>query len=262
MSKNGEIYVITNKINGKQYVGQTRKYYVNGQKYGFNKRFNKHISSSSKDDWHKKCRALYGAIRKYGKDKFMIELLCDCDEDELDDLEVKYISELNTLSPNGYNLTVGGGSGRRSDETRERMRQARLGKTLSEETKSKISKSLSGKNHPMWGKKHSKQTLKRMSEKQTKENHPMWNKNHSHESRVKISKSGRKYEDVQDLPIYLYRYNSKKNNGFKVTYTRDNKKKDKTFTRKSLSLKEKLVLAIKFYNNEYNTNYTASQFID
>ena len=47
------------------------------------------------------------AIRKYGKENFVVEKLCDCDNSQLDELERYYIQLYDTYN-NGYNLTVGG----------------------------------------------------------------------------------------------------------------------------------------------------------
>jgi group I intron endonuclease len=65
---------------------------------------------------------LKNAIKKYGKNKFVIEVLWEkkkCTDEELDAKEMELIKELNTLHPNGYNLTIGGSGGRHSDETKE-----------------------------------------------------------------------------------------------------------------------------------------------
>lgn len=55
----GRIYVITNKVNGKKYVGQTTK--------PIEKRFQQHMNPSSK------CTLLAKAVQKYGKDSFIIQ---------------------------------------------------------------------------------------------------------------------------------------------------------------------------------------------
>ena len=107
----GEIYKITNLITNKMYIGQTRSHYLNKGKYrpfGHIGRFNSHISESKSIDKHKACRYLNSAFNKYGIDSFNCELLTTCDIDELDEYERKYIYDLNTKYPNGYNLTNGG----------------------------------------------------------------------------------------------------------------------------------------------------------
>lgn len=93
----GYIYVITNQINNKQYVGQTTK--------SIEERFQEHIYCSKSD--RLKGRPLYSAIRKYGADNFNIALLEECQNDELNEKEVIWIDRLNTYR-NGYNATIGG----------------------------------------------------------------------------------------------------------------------------------------------------------
>ena len=108
---NGHIYVIRNKVNGKQYVGQVVTHRKNKGKYrpfGFEGRFRDHISEALCNTKKKQCRYLNNAIRFHGKDAFEVELILECKRDELDSYEKQYIDQLNTLYPNGYNLTSGG----------------------------------------------------------------------------------------------------------------------------------------------------------
>ena len=109
----GHIYVIENKVNGKKYVGQTVTHRKNKGKYrpfGFEGRFRDHISEALCNTKKKQCRYLNNAIRSYGKDAFQVQLILECDKCELDEYEQQYISDMNTLFPNGYNLTKGGKS--------------------------------------------------------------------------------------------------------------------------------------------------------
>jgi len=250
----GEIYMITCSISNKRYIGQTHSYYKNGLKYGTDRRFKNHLAHSRGENWDKLCRALYSAIRKYGEDSFTCETIAMVHTDKLDDYESKYIKEFNTLSPNGYNLTAGGNGGRRCEETCKKISDGLMGHFISDETRKKISESLSGNKHPNWGKHHSTNTLKKMSIAQSGENHPMYGKTHTAASRERISKTGRTYESDTDLPMYLYRYNSKNNDGYRVTYIDEHgNKKEKTFTDKQLTLQQKLDKALKFHKSKYNT---------
>lgn len=97
------IYVITNDVNGKQYVGQT----VRTIEY----RFKKHLRDSQTSDY-----PLYRAMNKYGIEHFSVKQLEECSVEELDDKEIFWIKELDTYY-NGYNATLGGsGSRTRADE--------------------------------------------------------------------------------------------------------------------------------------------------
>jgi hypothetical protein len=106
----GQIYVITNIINNKKYIGQTRSHRLNKNKYrpfGYLGRFKDHINECNT---HKKnsCKYLNNALIKYGQNNFKCELIIICDINELDNYEKYYIKQYDTLYPNGYNLTNGG----------------------------------------------------------------------------------------------------------------------------------------------------------
>ena len=107
----GEIYKITNLITNKMYIGQTRSHYLNNGKYrpfGHIGRFKSHISESKRININCSCSYLNSAFNKYGVENFKCELVVTCDIIDLDYYEIKYISELETKYPNGYNLTNGG----------------------------------------------------------------------------------------------------------------------------------------------------------
>ena len=92
----GCVYLITSP-SGKQYVGMT--------KHTADIRWKKHLEKHKEGRSH----ALYAAMRKYGVDAFVIETIFEHDDVvELAKIEQFKIQELNTYSPNGYNLTLGG----------------------------------------------------------------------------------------------------------------------------------------------------------
>jgi group I intron endonuclease len=115
MKKAGTIYKITNKITGKVYIGQTTR--------EASARFKDHCRDK------RQTRYLSNAIFKYGKSNFVFEEICSAVSIEtLNELETYFITLFNTLSPNGYNLTLGGHERRQiSEETRERHRKAVVG---------------------------------------------------------------------------------------------------------------------------------------
>lgn len=93
------IYKITNLINGKNYIGQS---------INIDKRIKEHF-------WKSECQkdisynsALHSAIRKYGKENFVWEVLEECNVSEIDEKEQFYIQQYNSLVPNGYNILIGG----------------------------------------------------------------------------------------------------------------------------------------------------------
>ena len=84
------IYLIHNKINGKNYVGQS-KHILN--------RWTQHRYDSKEKDY-----PLYRAMRKYGIDNFEFSILEECEIDELPFKEDYYIDKYNAYVPTGYNI--------------------------------------------------------------------------------------------------------------------------------------------------------------
>lgn len=91
------VYVITNEVNGKKYVGVTQ--------YSLDKRFKEHCHDSKTDRC--KDRLLYSDMNKYGFKNFSIDELETCSDDERFEKETYWVDKLNTHD-NGYNLTYGG----------------------------------------------------------------------------------------------------------------------------------------------------------
>lgn len=168
------IYKITNKINGKVYIGQTVQ--------------------DLKERWYGHCRAVSNctaiarAMKKYGKENFTIEQIDKADNlEDLNKKEMKWIFKLNSMNRSiGYNLTTGGMNAIPSEETKQKMRgprphvsekqkgrkltlftkakmsQAHLGKVFSSTTREKLSKALTGI-------KRNKSTLKKLSDAHKKQ---------------------------------------------------------------------------------------------
>lgn len=93
-----EVYVITNIINNKQYVGKTNR--------DSESRLKEHFRESTLR--RSENRPLYKAISKYGIDNFTLEVVGrSLTPQEASDLEVAKIRELQTFG-SGYNATIGG----------------------------------------------------------------------------------------------------------------------------------------------------------
>lgn len=122
MAKNNFIVYISTAPNGKSYIGQTIT--------TLQKRRQGHLHDARNGRGGKpECRAFNAALRKYGSASFQWKVLCRANNmEELNAREEEYIARYNTLSPNGYNLTTGGGNAIPSDETRERIGAAHRGK--------------------------------------------------------------------------------------------------------------------------------------
>jgi group I intron endonuclease len=148
------IYKITNIINGKVYIGKT----IQPLKI----RWKCHCALASRNSplyFHR-------AIRKYGCDKFSIEILKQTKSMEyLNFVEKYFIKKLNANNLKfGYNMTIGGDgvmAGRHhSEEAKVKISLGHKGqipwmkgRRHSEETKHKISKNLKGVNNWCKGKK-------------------------------------------------------------------------------------------------------------
>ena len=103
-----EIYIITNLINDKKYIGITKKKYGDTL-FGYKTRFKHHLVNAFTKSKSNDCPRLYNAIRKYGKDNFKIELLEECSMDERAEREKYYIQQYNTNNDEyGYNISLGG----------------------------------------------------------------------------------------------------------------------------------------------------------
>ena len=184
----GEIYIVTNKINGMRYVGQT--------KYTVEERWKQHLQEC-------KLRVVkpsyfHNAIIKYGEECFEVKrVMHNIPIDKLDELETLCIKRYNTFRPNGYNLTLGGGgvknykhsrvtkaiirqklSHPRSEEDIQKIKEGQKRNNCFEkrskniEWRKAISKSrmgrFRGKNNPFGGKHHTQETKDRISNANSK----------------------------------------------------------------------------------------------
>ena len=189
------VYIHTNKINGKKYVGQTcqkpEKRWNNGDGYKNNHYF-------------------YRAIQKYGWDGFEHEVISsNLNKEEADNFEKLLIEKLDLLNPNnGYNLQDGGSHGHPSEISRINIKNAAIKRCQNDEYRKRQSEShiglQAGEKNPMYGKKHSEETKekiretstgkhpsentrKKMSAAHTGELNHNYGKYHSEETRKKIS---------------------------------------------------------------------------
>lgn len=115
----GTIYLVTNTLNGKQYVGQT---IVANNRVG-------HGSLVTK------------AYRKHGKESFTYEKICNDipSRNTLNFMEKFWISVMDSRIPNGYNIEFGGFSNEKTaEETRKKLSKSLTGRVLSELSIEKI----------------------------------------------------------------------------------------------------------------------------
>lgn len=131
------LYVHQNKTNGKRYIG---------------------ISSNYRQRWnsdgkrYKTSTYFWRAIKKYGWDNFTHRVLVrNLSREEASELEKAYIKKFKTQNDKfGYNLTEGGTHappmlGRKhTEETKQKMREAALGRVISKEQRKKQSERMKG----------------------------------------------------------------------------------------------------------------------
>lgn len=114
------IYRHTCLVTGKSYVGYTKK--------TIEQRWNEHVSLAFDCRERSRYRKYHfqNAIKTHGVCQWTHELLQDkiCSLQEACDAEIRWINELKTLSPNGYNETIGGRGVFMTDEGRERHKNA------------------------------------------------------------------------------------------------------------------------------------------
>jgi len=140
--RGGVIYVITNNLNGKQYVGQT-------------------VDFKSRIRHHKRCKnsTIGRAIQKYGWENFSVEVLEECESREkLNERKIFWIAKLNCMKPNGYNLTSGGETNKKvADEVRKKLSDYNKARGIKPPPRT-------GKEPWNKGKKWSDETRKKLSE--------------------------------------------------------------------------------------------------
>lgn len=179
--ENYKVYCLTNTVNGKQYVGMTRR--------SLNARF----GSNGRN--YEKCSAIWGAIKEFGWENFSHEILADgLTYEEACEKEKQFIVELNSRTPYGYNLEGGGYEGKDvSPRVRNLMIERNIRWRNDPEHKAYLSKKNSGSGNPNYGKvtsaetkeklrqahlgkKHSAETIQKMKDRHTKyhdSQHPM-----------------------------------------------------------------------------------------
>lgn len=172
------IYKITRKDTGQCYIGLSED---------IEKRWYDHIHRPNL-----KHSYIDRAIRKYGTDKFDLEIVEELPNDRLllMEREEYWVNKYNTYQDDfHFNLTPGGDfNPAKLPEVQAKISKALSGRKLSQKTKEKLSKVKSGKNHPMFGREHTPETRQKISEANS--GHKV-----SQETKDKISKanSGRKH---------------------------------------------------------------------
>jgi group I intron endonuclease len=132
---NSGVYCIICTVNGKQYIGSAVNFNRRKREHFHDLKFGKH------GNMH-----LQNAYNKYGEDAFVFIPILECELSELLACEDKCI---DCFTYEGFDFNIERHARlvfgcKRSDETNEKIRQARLGKRHMEETIEKIRQSLIG----------------------------------------------------------------------------------------------------------------------
>lgn len=186
----GVIYLRTNLVNGMQYVGQTRN--LKRRESVWN---SLHRKMPYANDFLEMDR------KKYGLENFKTEILEECDNSKLNEMERFWIKQLNTIFPNGYNLENGGANGVQfHPSTIAKMSEAKKGTKHTDEWKKNMSERNSGDRNPFAGKHHSEESRKKISLSNI--GRPAWNKckkmsDEQRQKNIEASKKRRK-------PVFQY----------------------------------------------------------
>jgi group I intron endonuclease len=107
----GAVYLITNLVNGKVYVGQTW--------WSARRRWTKHQTDARVG----RKQYFHAAIRKHGAESFALGLLgCAESQEELDAFETLWIILLDATNPSiGYNTKQGGRGGKHTAATKKKI---------------------------------------------------------------------------------------------------------------------------------------------
>lgn len=191
------IYKWTNKINGKIYIGQTTKSLAD--------RVRMHVNTASAGS----TVPLHNAIRKYGIESFIIEVVEKAVSlEELNRLEIKYILEYNCLAPRGYNLKAGGDNHHWHPNSREKARKsakARMTKDNGAQWSQVLAKgreSLKGKDPWNKGKKATSEAI--LNQSKAHIGQPAWNK-----TALYCVETGELFSSIKEAAIKLNLQSSK-----------------------------------------------------
>lgn len=176
------IYIITNTINGKVYIGQSKNP---------KRRWNEHKRPKTNS-------LVATAIKEFGVENFKMEILLDnLASDEVDDFETFLIAEYDSINL-GYNICKEGGStrgctGRKfTEEHKRKIAEAHKGFKHSEETKQRISKLKKGRT----GTPHTEEHKHYISEVMRGSKHVLFGKYGEQHPTSKVS-------DAQRLEIFI-----------------------------------------------------------
>lgn len=184
----GFVYITTNMVNGKKYLGQRKFDSYGGWKY--------YLGSGT---------ILHDAIKKYGKDNFSKKIIHICySPEELNKSEYELSVFLNVVESDDFYNLIYGGTAHFGEENpmfgvspKQRMDEETYQQWLD-----KIIYNATGENNPMYGRSHSDETKEKIRQQLTGkfvgDNNSFYGHKHTEESRKKMSElhKGRVANDV------------------------------------------------------------------
>jgi len=134
------LYITTNLINGKKYIGQT---------------------TSTRKNYLGSGRIITDAIKKYGRHNFVRENIYEGDWEAVDLLEALYIEKFDAInSPDFYNLKAGGHHGKHNNPlTYQIMSEKASARKASDQSRQNRSNRMKGEGNHFFNKNHSEETI-------------------------------------------------------------------------------------------------------
>ena len=113
------IYKITNTVNGKIYIGQSTNIETRWKQHKQHLRNNYHCNEHLQRAWN-----------RYGENAFVFEVIAECTEDKLNELEAKFIEEYHgTDFKYGYNEKTGGDHEKLTEAMKQKLRKPKPPRT-------------------------------------------------------------------------------------------------------------------------------------
>lgn len=137
------LYITTNLVNGKKYIGQT---------------------TSTRPSYLGSGRIIMDAIKKYGRINFVRENVFEGEWEAVDLLEALYIEKFDAVySSNYYNLKEGGHHGKHNNpETSKLMSEKATGRKATEQAKKARSDRMKGSGNHFFEKKHTTESINKV----------------------------------------------------------------------------------------------------
>jgi len=184
------IYKIVNIITGKVYVGSA---------ININRRWSTHRMKLKENKHHS--IKLQNSVNKHGINNFIFEVIEECYQNIMIEREQYWIDSLDSYN-NGYNSNPKAGSSlgrtpwnkglkgvhKMSEETKQKMSEAKKGKQKTEETKQKMSEAMKGNKHGVGNKGKERTDDQKKIISMNKKGHTYnLGRKHSEETKKKIS---------------------------------------------------------------------------